>query len=601
MKYRHLASYILCLVLTLLTACSDSKDSRSPSPVDNDGDGVLNIDDLWPDNPDLPKVSSLWGAYGEHWSPTSRLPFVAMAGYREGKEAIPDNLPIVANVVDEGAIPDDDQDDTAAFQSAIANARAAVNRDTPGVILVPAGTYNLSDQLHLNTSGMVLRGAGRDQTILRFASGLINDDSTVTPDDEKRRKLVVLGGNYDSSNNLKTGVHWERWNNAYSISLDTAALPERGDMSLQLASPLSDTLYEKLIAQDNRVVLMQTLNYGESTETPKLAAAIHTGDASIEYEPLATSSGGITVSQQFVVTTSADKQTLFLDRPLRFQPSDETPGGGARIALRNTEQSWDTEEIGLEYLTVELPATDWLEHFGTEAQGGIDVLSDDSWVRSVRVINGDNGIETNKSTFNITIEDIVIASTRTPRRSGPPEGRYDAHGHHGITARGRDHLIQNVTLEVSYVHDVTMNNCHGCVVSKVSGDFVNMDHHRQAIYSSIWTDIDLGNPQRMWDSTGNNTEGYNATAYNTYWDIRSDSPEQNYWPEDGSTYPKWGYHLINLVATGIQAKPDFGAEQQPSPYHPDNAHLETMSPDEIWPPNIYEAQHQALQAGTLLP
>ena len=162
-------------------------------------------------------------------------------------------------------------------------------------------------------------------------------------------------------------------------------------------------------------------------------------------------------------------------------------------------------------------------------------------------------------------------------------------------------MLKDFTLHVSYVHDVTMNNCHGCVVMRGKASQMNMDHHRQGIYSSVWTELNLGSPHRMWDSTGNPSEGYNASAYNTYWNLNSNNPTLAYWPEDGDNglYPQWGYHVINIIGTHIIRKPDAGEGNRPYPYHPDNAHLEMINPDEIWPRNIYEAQHKAYSEGVI--
>ncbi len=344
--------------------------------------------------------------------------------------------------------------------------------------------------------------------------------------------------------------------------------------------------------------LAQPLGYGKSSDTPLFAASIYGGN---DFSPPGSTTGGSTVSQQFVVSICDDNQTLILDRPLRFSPSTELRYGGVRIAVRDNIPSWDTEQIGIEHLTIQLPSTPWLKHFGTEGQGAIEVMSDNSWVRNIKIINADNGIEMNRNTFNNTIQDVILSSDRIPRRSGPSGRRYDAYGHHGITLKGRDHMLKDFVLEVSFVHDVSMNNCHGCVVMRGDALQMNMDHHRQGIYDSLWTELNLGIPVRMWESTGNPAEGYNSGAYNTYWNIKSDQPDKAYWPEDGENglYPQWGYHNINMIATELQGKPAIGEGNRPLPYHPDNAHLEVIRPSEIYPENIYQAQRQAYLHGLL--
>lgn len=112
-------------------------------------------------------TSSLWGVHGELWVANSRLPFVALAGYHEGKDPLPTPTRIVANVMDFGATNTaGSTNDTLAFQAAITAARALISASNPGVILVPAGVYDVSEQLHLNVSGMILRGAGQNQTVI---------------------------------------------------------------------------------------------------------------------------------------------------------------------------------------------------------------------------------------------------------------------------------------------------------------------------------------------------------------------------------------------------------------------------------------------------
>lgn len=602
MKYFSAKLWIFLLLLngcsaddiSLPEVATPADDVPVTISLDRDADGIIDSQDQWPDDPALPVVSDLWGVEGEFWSPASRLPLVAFAGFREGKESLPEISRIVANVLDFGASnTEGSSNDTTAFQLAIASARTQVSKDNPGVIYIPAGVYDIDDQLHLNVSGMILRGAGQDKTILRFSQGLI-DQIDALGSDSRRRKLIVMGGNVVNGQ-LKTGLAWQQWNDTFSAALDVDNLPQRGDFSIRLKKPLSDTLKQHIIDQQYRIRLSQSMNYGENSETPVLAANIYGGP---DFAAPG-SNGGINVSQQFIVRITDDNQTLLLDRPLRFSPSNEIQSGGARIAVQDLSQNWATQNIGVEHLTIQLPNTDWLEHFGTEGQGGIDILSDNSWVQHVHLINADNGIEIDKLTFNNTISNVVISGTRTPRRSGPADHRYDAYGHHGITLKGRDHLLTDFTMEVSYVHDVTMNNCHGCVVTRGSAPQMNMDHHRQGIYASVWTDLNLGSPHRMWDSTGNPSEGFNASSFNTYWQLRSTNPSLAYWPQDGNSYPQWGYHRINITGTDIKSKPMIGEGNRPYPYHPDNAHLDTMDANTVWPQNIFEAQRQAFRAGKL--
>ena len=105
-------------------------------------------------------TSGLWGTNGELWSATSRLPDFSYAGYHCGEAPLPDVAPGVS-IKQFGAKGDGATDDTQAFLAAL----AAVKN---GAIEVPAGRYVITNILEIKRSGVVLRGAGADKTVLFF-------------------------------------------------------------------------------------------------------------------------------------------------------------------------------------------------------------------------------------------------------------------------------------------------------------------------------------------------------------------------------------------------------------------------------------------------
>ncbi len=109
------------------------------------------------------------GASGElNYRTTStgdRIADFSAVGYRAGREAIPSNVPVQAVVAPQ------EGDDGAAIQAAI-DAVAQLPLDEQGfrgVVELTAGEFQIEGQLHLGTSGVVLRGAGDDEgeTVLR--------------------------------------------------------------------------------------------------------------------------------------------------------------------------------------------------------------------------------------------------------------------------------------------------------------------------------------------------------------------------------------------------------------------------------------------------
>jgi hypothetical protein len=119
-------------------------------------------------------TSQLWGEAGELWDPLGRLPDFSYAGYRAGEEEVP-AVEAIVDVTDHGAVGDGKTDDTAAIQAAIAAASGTLSKQGGvGAVWFPAGTYRLTDRLLIQQSGLVLRGAGREDggTTLDFEVSL---------------------------------------------------------------------------------------------------------------------------------------------------------------------------------------------------------------------------------------------------------------------------------------------------------------------------------------------------------------------------------------------------------------------------------------------
>ena len=106
------------------------------------------------------QVSELWGKNGEKWNPSSRLPDFSFAGYHRGDRPLP-NVPPGVSVRDFGAKGDGVADDSQPFLDALAKVRQ-------GAIEVPPGRYRITQLLEITRPGVVLRGAGPDQSVLLF-------------------------------------------------------------------------------------------------------------------------------------------------------------------------------------------------------------------------------------------------------------------------------------------------------------------------------------------------------------------------------------------------------------------------------------------------
>jgi len=110
--------------------------------------------------------------YPEAWTPGMRaadggfLHDFSYAGYRRSETALPTTWPgIVVDVTTYGAAPGA-TDNTAAFVAAFAAVAAAGG----GVVFVPDGEYLFASNLVLDASNILLRGASRAGTKLRFSA-----------------------------------------------------------------------------------------------------------------------------------------------------------------------------------------------------------------------------------------------------------------------------------------------------------------------------------------------------------------------------------------------------------------------------------------------
>ena len=651
--------------------------------ADADADGILDVNDNWPLDNSKPVVSSLWGNYGESWDTDSstagiqsRLPFYGFSGYRDGAD-----LPTPAcalNVTTFGANPNDSRDDTDAFWAALAEGRKTASVDNLMVICIPSGTFELSKQLHLNQSGLILRGAGRETTVLNYKQGMIDQTypefiGKVTSNWDGNKAIIL--GNSD-------GLAWSDALYLNNLS-DLNLLPKQGDTHITLPGPLSEAQLIQLEQGNYRVRLLQSSHYSNRDSELKAAAftagifggpdakkRVENRIASTsfqpqynEFTPMKFLSGYDTythgnyneykyghgqeiIYQQFVVSYTPGSTVMQLDRPLRFDVTFEHLGKRPKLQLINSSTLMHTD-IGIENLTIQFPETAWKDctgalpgyactvpaasHGGYWAQGGIEILSDFSWVRNIKFQNAGSPLKISGD-FNTATMLIIDSNRPTTEGASSTESPTDTDkykrsstvGHVGIGTQGIDNLIDDVVFRANFIHSLSMSASQGVVYSNIRAEQpdahptdgagreyvkINLDHHRQIVHSTLWTNIQLGGSHRMWASTGGITEGFNAAANNTYWGIDSTSPSIDYWPHNSKGKVEWGYHYINIVGTHIQQKPgipqhtditDFpypyeksNPELNPFPYHPDNAHLESIDPDILWPQNLYYAQRNA--------
>ncbi|VGO18678.1 glycosyl hydrolase family 28-related protein [Pontiella sulfatireligans] len=471
--------------------------------------------------------SALWGRRGELWRPDSRLPFFGYAGYHCGDDPIPDIKP-TANVADYGAQADDEIGDSDAIQTAI-------DATEKGAVLIPAGRFILDKPITIKRSNVVLRGAGPRKTILYVPRSLQELDPKESNADGGEKLAYSFGGAFLSIEGKRPKEHGV-------AVVETAT---RGDACLQLESA-------KGMERGSWVQLNMKMN-------EELGRHVHAGCCD---------AGEGTMG--FVVSTvaqvkSVDKKSIKLDRPLRL---DVRPEWKPTVSLFEPS----IEEVGLENFTIQMAGKPKKKHLLEEGFNAIQFnAAVNCWVRRVEIIDADLGIKLDNRSRFCQVERVLIRHEKRDLADGPT-------GHHAIWLSGvtQGCLISNFHIETEYVHDLTYEGlAHGNVIRRGKGGRLNFDHHRNAPFENLFTDIDVGNPDRLWDSSGSGHRGPHSAARSTVWNIRYSGGEP--------MVPKKG-HFPQLNMIGIK-----GAEKKDF----DDWWVEPLG-GAVDPPDLYEAQLKRL-------
>jgi hypothetical protein len=465
--------------------------------------------------------SELWGKAGELWTPASRLPDFSFAGYHFGEDPLP-VVKVTGNVKDFGAKGDGATDDTEAFKRAIAGTQ-------DGALFVPEGNYRLSDILWIEKPNLVLRGAGRDKTVLQFTREL---------EDIRPNMGATTEGRPTSNYSWSGGFLWVKGQNQSTPISAIVAEAKRGDQTFTVEK--SDGL-----KVGQRVQVEQT-----DDATKSLLAHLYSddpGDTAKILKP---------VTVRFVSRVVAvDGNRVTLERPLRWD---------VRRAWRPTLKTFapTVSEVGIEELAIAFPVKPYAGHFTERGMNGLamDGVAD-GWVRNVRISNCDSGIFLGGPFC--TIDGLVVDGQR-PAKGGDT-------GHHGVTL-GLDNLLQNFEFQAKFIHDVTVKV--GNVVKNGKGVNMSFDHHKRAPYENLFCNIDVGDGGQIWRSGGGAQLGKHCAARGTFWNIRS--RKEMAWPP-----ASFGPDSLNIV--GVRTS-------KPAIKDSAGKWFEAIPPEELQPADLHAAQ-----------
>ncbi len=471
-------------------------------------------------------VSALWGRNGELWTPQSRLPDFSWAGHHCGEQALP-VLPPGVSVKTFGAKGDGVADDTQAFLDALEKAPA-------GAIEVPPGHYKVTKILEITRSGIVLRGAGPDKSVLVCPVPL---------NEIKPNWGATTTGKRTSNYSWNGGIVWLKG------SLRTKPLATVTAEALRGAQALT-------VASTERLRVGQRVQIYES-DTPEntLAAHLYSGDPG----PTQKLKGSARAALVCHVTKLAGHQ-VFFDRPLRCD---------VKLLWQPVVRSFEptVTESGVEKLGFEFPNTPYPGHFNESGFNAVALTGcSDCWVRDLRILNADSGLYLNGCFC--TAQNIVIESARQPDKTGST-------GHHGVSISGADNLFTAFDFRTQFIHDISVDGgASGNVTAGGKGVDLCLDHHKRVCCENLFANLDAGAGTHLWRHGGGADLGKACAARGTFWNIRAQKPQV--WPP-----AEFGPPSMNLVA--IQTI-------KPTAADPAGKWFEAIKPESLNPQDIHQAQ-----------
>lgn len=432
------------------------------------------------------------------------VPDIARAGYRLGARTPRGRA--VARVTDFGARADGTTDCAPAFNAAL----RSVGERGGGAVLVPRGTFRLESPVFMHWSNVVLRGAGRDATVLHFSRSL--DDG------------------YRPSRQSNGNSRWS-WTGGqiWFVAPERRAVSEAEDYAGTEGWLLGDTLAEVAAATRGQRTLLVSdtgrLRAGdlvilESANPPDASLLRHlAGDipGTLSYDwrarapQLVTGSGGqyvqyATLQWPVRIAEVHGERLVTLAQPIRYDLRPEWP-----TRLRAAGPT--VHDSGVEALTVRNEMAAMTAHNRHPGANGVCFQAvHDCWAAEVRVENCDLGFGFT-SAKSITLDRVTV-------------GGRAAHHSFACRMQSHDNLVQNFEIEPFTVPVPAGAVHHGLNLEGLSAGNVwrrglmaegTFDTHRALPFESARTDITLVNNGRV---GGSAASGPLFGARVVHWNIR---------------------------------------------------------------------------------
>jgi len=432
------------------------------------------------------------------------VPDIARAGYRLG--ARPRRPRVVARVTDFGARADGTTDCAPAFNAAL----RAVGERGGGTVQVPRGTYLLSAPVFMHWSNVVLRGAGRDASVLHFHRSL-EDGYRLARQSNGNSRWSWTGGQIwfiaperRARSEAEDFAGTEGW--LLGDTLAEVGAASRGQRTLLV----SDT--SRLHAGD--LVVLECDNPPDASLLRHLAgdvAGTRAYDWPTRAPQLVTGSGGQYVQYatlQWPVRVAAvlGERLVKLAQPVKYELR---PGWPARLRAAGPT----VHDSGVEALTVRNELVAMTAHNRHPGSNGVCFQAvHDCWASEVRVENCDLGFGFT-SAKSITLDRVAV-------------GGRAAHHSFACRMQSHDNLVDDFEIEAFTVPVPSGAVHHGLNLEGLSSGNVwrrgrmaegTFDTHRALPFDNARTDITLVNNGRV---GGSAASGPLFGARIAHWNIR---------------------------------------------------------------------------------
>jgi hypothetical protein len=436
------------------------------------------------------------------------IPDISRAGYRLGARLPQPRVPgtAAARVTDFGAVADGTTDCAPAFNAAL----HAVGERGGGAVLVPPGTFRLDAPVFVQWSNVVLRGAGRDATVLHFTRPLDDGYRPARQSNGNSRWSWTGGQVWFVAPERRARSEAEDYAGAESWLLGdplaTVGAAARGQRTLLVSST------DRLRAGD--MVVLECENPPDAGLLKHLAGDIP-GTRSYDWPTrapqLVTGSGGQYVQYatlQWPVRIEAvlGERLVLLAQPLRYDLMPQWPA-----LLRDLGPT--VHDSGVERLTVRNALVPMTAHNRHPGSNGVCFQAvHDCWASQVRVENCDLGFGFT-SAKSITLDHVAV-------------GGRSAHHSFACRMQSHDNLVDDFEIEAFTVPVPAGAVHHGLNLEGLSSGNVwrrgrmaegTFDTHRALPFENARTDITLVNNGRV---GGSAASGPLFGARIVHWNVR---------------------------------------------------------------------------------